>query len=158
MAIFCKTKPNRKRLGLMKYDLVCSPKSYGGQYVLNLHHHVLTRKASLIPTLLELEQPWTIMMNALMASTLSPATYGYWHLSVGYWHFSVGYWHLSQWELVGRFESHTPGSWTCQRLETYNVQQFHGKEDCLPLVAPCSSRVFIGLQCWICHWPFWGLV
>ena len=73
---------------------VCTPKSHGGLNILNIHHHVIARKAALLFTYASQKQPWTQMM-AFQCEQASTKAFGRWKVS----HWEVVFGHF-----VGRIK------------------------------------------------------
>ncbi|MCO5586233.1 hypothetical protein L7F22_040172 [Adiantum nelumboides] len=95
MELLWKTHPKRKALRLLRMQSTCTPRSHGGLNILNIHFHLLTRKATLLADVFAQVQPWSRML-ATMCSSMNTKAYGNWI--------------THQWEVVlGCFEGTIPG-------------------------------------------------
>ncbi|MCO5577736.1 hypothetical protein L7F22_031568 [Adiantum nelumboides] len=65
MELLWKTHSKRKALRLLRMQSTCRPRSHGGLNILNLHFHLLARKATLLADFFAQVQPWSRMLAAI---------------------------------------------------------------------------------------------
>ncbi|MCO5603297.1 hypothetical protein L7F22_057446 [Adiantum nelumboides] len=76
-----RTHAHKKGLRLMSMAKLCTLRRFGGLNILDLRRQVLARKAILLPTLMQLSQPWTLMF-AYLSQHVVTSSFGHWQSSI----------------------------------------------------------------------------